>query len=95
MEKLDGVANTLYVPLYARIYVSKKFPEYFFDEMALKIGAQLPVDISKGSFEYTNMASVARYYNMDKMIIKFIKEHKICNIVILGIGLETTYDRIT
>ena len=30
MEKLDGVANTLYVPLYARIYVSKKFPEYFF-----------------------------------------------------------------
>ena len=95
MEKLDGVANTLYVPLYGRIYVSKKFPEYFFDEMALRIGAQLPVDISKGSFEYTNMASVARYYNMDKMIIKFIKEHKICNIVILGIGLETTYDRIT
>ena len=95
MEKLDGVANTLYVPLYARIYVSKKFPEYFFDEMALRTGAQLAVDISKGSFEYTNMASVARYYNMDKMIIKFIKEHKICNIVILGIGLETTYDRIT
>ncbi len=95
MDKLDGVANTLYVPLYARIYVSKKFPEYFFDEMALRTGAQLAVDISKGSFEYTNMASVARYYNMDKMIIKFIKEHKICNIVILGIGLETTYDRIT
>ena len=37
MEKLDGVANTLYVPLYARIYVSKKFPEYFYDKMALKI----------------------------------------------------------
>ena len=37
MEKLDGVANTLYVPLYGRIYVSKKFPEYFYDEMALKI----------------------------------------------------------
>ena len=95
MEKLNGVANTLYVPLYARIYVSKKFPEYFFDEMALRIGAQLPVDISKGSFEYTNMASVARYYNMDKMIIKFIEEHKVSNIVLLGIGLETAYDRIT
>ena len=95
MEKLDGVANTLYVPLYARIYVSKKFPEYFYDEMALKIEEKFTSGISKGSFEYTNMASVARYYNMDKMIIKFIKEHKICNIVILGIGLETTYDRIT
>lgn len=41
MEKLDGVANTLYVPLYGRIYVSKKFPEYFYDEMALKIEENL------------------------------------------------------
>ena len=95
MEKLDGVANTLYVPLYARIYVSKKFPEYFFDKMALKIEEKFTSGISKGSFEYTNMAYGARYYNMDKMIIKFIEEYKICNIVLLGIGLETAYDRIT
>lgn len=95
MEKLNGVANTLFVPLYARIYVSKKFPEYFYDEMTLKIEAQLPADISKGSFEYSNIASAARYYNMDNMIIKFIKENKICNIVFLGIGLETAYNRLT
>lgn len=94
MEKLDGVANTLYVPLYGRIYVSKKFPEYFYDEKALKIGEKFTSGISKGSFEYTNMAYAARYYNMDKIIIKFIEEHKICNIVLLGIGLETAYDRI-
>ncbi len=95
MERLKGVANTLFVPLYGRIYVSKKFPEYFYDEMALKIGTQFTTGISKGSFEYTNMAYAARYYNMDKMIIKFIKEHKICNIIFLGVGLETAYDRIT
>lgn len=95
MEKLNGIANTLFVPLYARIYVSKKFPEYFFDEMALKIEKQLPIDISKGSFEYSNIASAARYYNMDNMIIKFIKEHRISNIIFLGIGLETAYDRLT
>ena len=95
MEKLSGVANTLYVPLYGRIYVSKKFPEYFYDEMALKIEEKFTSGISKGSFEYTNMAYAARYYNMDKMIIKFIEEHKISNIVLLGIGLETAYDRIT
>lgn len=29
MEKLDGVANTLYVPLYGRIYVSKNFQNIF------------------------------------------------------------------
>ena len=95
MEKLDGVANTLFVPLYGRIYVSKKFPEYFYDKMALKIEAKFTASISKGSFEYTNMAYAARYYNMDKMVIKFIKKHKTCNIVLLGIGLETAYDRLT
>ena len=95
MEKLDGVANTLFLPLYGRIYVSKKFPEYFYDEMALKIGEEFTSGISKGSFEYTNIAYAARYYNMDKMITRFIREHKICNIVLLGIGLETAYDRLT
>ena len=63
MEKLSGVANTLYVPLYGRIYVSKKFPEYFYDEMALKIEEKFTSGISKGSFEYTNMAYGARYYD--------------------------------
>ncbi len=28
---LDGVADTLYIPLVARIYVSKRFPGYFYD----------------------------------------------------------------
>lgn len=27
----EGVADTLYIPLVARVYVSKRFPEYFFD----------------------------------------------------------------
>ena len=35
MNKFDGVANTLFVPLVARINISKKFPEYFMDEKAL------------------------------------------------------------
>ena len=35
MNKFDGVANTLFVPLVARINISKKFPEYFMDEKGL------------------------------------------------------------
>ena len=35
MNKFDGVANTLFVPLVARINISKKFPEYFMDESLL------------------------------------------------------------
>jgi len=94
MKNFEGVANTLFVPLVARINISKRFPEYFYDPKALELEPMLPVDASKGSSEYSNMASVARYYNMDAMVMAFIEKNPICNVVYLGAGLETAYDRI-
>lgn len=94
MEKFEGVANTLFIPLLARIYVSKKFPEYFYDAKALELEGALPEGVEKGSSQYSNLASVARYYNMDQTVISFIAKHKVCNIVYLGAGLETAYDRL-
>jgi len=95
MSKYEGVADTLFIPLTARIYVSKRFPEYFFDQKALDLENALPDDsIEQKSSEYTMIASVARYYNLDGMIRKFIAAHPGCNIVNLGCGLETAYHRI-
>lgn len=94
MEKFTGVANTLFVPLVARIAVSKEFPEYFVDQKALELESYLPEDAAKGSSQYTNMASVARYYNMDKMVTAFAGKYTECNVVYLGAGLETAYDRM-
>lgn len=95
MNKFDGVANTLFVPLVARINISKKFPEYFMDEKALELEKYLPQGADKGSSEYSNMASVARYYNMDKTVTAFAKSYAESNIVYLGAGLETAYDRLS
>lgn len=94
MNQFEGVANTLYVPLVARINISKRFPEYFYDEKALDLEQYLPADASKGASEYSNMASVARYYNMDKTVVEFAKKHTESNVVYLGAGLETAYDRL-
>lgn len=94
MNKFEGVANTLFVPLVARINISKKFPEYFMDEKALELEKYLPEGAEKGASEYTNMASVARYYNMDKTVIEFVKRYTESNAVYLGAGLETAYDRL-
>ncbi len=94
MNKFEGVANTLFVPLVARIAVSKEFPEYFYDKKALELEPFLPDDAAKGSSQYSNMASVARYYNMDRMVTAFAKDHPECNVVYLGAGLETAYDRM-
>jgi O-methyltransferase involved in polyketide biosynthesis len=95
MENLQGIANTLFIPLAARVFASKKFPEYFYDEKSLAMEKYIPGDtIQKRSSEYSFMASVARYYNTDSMTRSFISQHQKCNIVYLGAGLDTAYYRL-
>lgn len=95
MGEYEGVEDTLFIPLTARVIISKKFPEYFYDEKALELEDLIKnKSIEKKSSEYALMASVARYYNLDEMAQKFIDSHDVCNIVNLGVGLETSYFRL-
>ena len=95
MSRFEGVADTLYIPLTARIYVSKHFPEYFYDEKALSLETEMPYEeIAAKSSEYFQMAGACRFYNTDRMIQAFIEKHPTCNIVNIGCGLETSYFRI-
>ena len=95
MNDYEGVEDTLFIPLTARVNISKKFPEYFYDEKALEMEDLIKnKSIEKKSSEYTLMASVARNYNLDKMTQKFIDKNEKCNIVNLGVGLETSYFRL-
>lgn len=91
----EGVEDTLFIPLTARVNISKKFPQYFYDEKALEMeGLIAGKQIEKKSSEYSMIASVARYYNLDQMAQNFIDKYDLCNIVNLGVGLETSYYRI-
>ena len=91
----EGVADTLYIPLTARIYVSKRFPESFYDPKSLELESAIPGDsIQRGSNEYTMIASVARYHNLDQMARAYVARHPTCNIVNVGCGLETMFWRI-
>jgi O-methyltransferase involved in polyketide biosynthesis len=95
MAKLQGISDTLFIPLVARIFTSEKFPEYFFDAKALSLKKYIPDGgIQKKSSEYSLMASAARYYNLDLMTRAFIEKNGKCNIVCLGAGFETAYHRI-
>ncbi len=95
MSKFEGVADTLYIPLTARIYVSEHFPEYFRDDKAVSLKSEMPYeDIASKSSEYFQMAGACRFYNTDRMIKAFIDRHEKCNIVNVGCGLETAYFRI-
>ena len=92
---LKGLEDTLYIPLMARIYASKKFPEFFYDEKALSLEVYIPTnDIGENTTEYFYMASVCRQYTIDKKIRRFIETKDLSNVVFLGAGLETAYSRI-
>ena len=94
-NRFEGVADTLYIPLTARIYVSEHFPQYFRDKKALSLKAEMPYEeIASKSSEYFQMAGACRFYNTDQMIRDFIAKHPVCNIVNIGCGLETSWFRI-
>ena len=94
-NRFEGVADTLYIPLTARIYVSEHFPQYFRDEKALSLKAYMPYEeIASKSSEYFQMAGACRFYNTDQMIRNFITKHPFCNIINIGCGLETSWFRI-
>ena len=94
-KTFEGVADTLYIPLAARVYVSKRFPEYFFDPKSLELEPAIPgSSIQKGSNEYTMIASAARYHNLDEMARVYAAAHPTCNIVNVGCGLETMFWRV-
>ena len=95
LTSLQGVEDTLYIPLFARIYASKRFPIFFYDEKALSLEKYISfVSIEQNTTEYFNMASVCRQQTIDQRIIAYLKNNHACNVVFLGAGLETAYYRI-
>lgn len=93
--KFQGVEDTLFIPLAARIKASKRFPQYFYDEKALTFeNIDQVKKINQKSSEYSMIASVSRYHNFDQMVRCFIDQHPHCQIINLGAGLETMNERL-
>lgn len=94
-EKFHGVEDTLFIPLASRVAISRRFPDYFYDEKSMELSDLDQVkEINEKSSEYSQMASVCRYYNVDKMARKFILANPGANIINLGVGLETMNYRL-
>lgn len=74
---------------------SKRFPNYFYDEKSLQFEAMPQVcAVNAKSSEYTMLASVARYHNMDNMVRQFFEKNPDGIAVTLGAGLETMNYRL-
>lgn len=95
MKRANGVAKALFVPVAARVYVSERFPEYFYDARSVALARALPDDGAEAeSTEYTMLTAAARYYLLDATVRGFMAQHERCNVVSLGAGMETMYFRL-
>ena len=93
--ELQGVVATLYIPLVARIHVSRRFPDFFRDDMALALEKHLPDGCSEVRVsEYFHMAGACRYRVVDDILRAFMAQQRQCNIINLGAGLETCFFRL-
>lgn len=89
---MDDISKTLYIPLAARIYISKKFPEFFYDKIALKLENNKNLPPCK---EYAGFASVARTKIFDEQAEIFAKKfNEKVAIIHLGAGLDTQNYRL-
>ncbi|HHX37635.1 MAG TPA: class I SAM-dependent methyltransferase, partial [Clostridiaceae bacterium] len=95
-QQFLGVEDTLFIPLAARVAVSRRFPTYFYDAKALELANLEQISwINKRSSEYAMMSSVSRYYNMDRLASAFLTQHGGGHIISLGVGLESLNYRLS
>ena len=93
-DVLCGASDTLYIPLTARVWASKRFPDLLYDEAALSLEAYVPESVLRASPEYAMMASAARDFNLDGIARAFIARHGGCNVIDLGAGLNALCSRL-
>ena len=97
MEKvvLDGVMETLLIPLFIRAKDAKSDKPFVNDKKALEILEKIDYDFEKfdtaiGSY----FGTLSRVSAMDKEVEKFIKKHPYAKIVSIGCGFDSRFERI-
>lgn len=94
-QRFEGVPDTLFIPLWARIEASKRFPELLFDQRALALEPALAGRALAGTTsEFNLLSSAVRAHVMDAMAEDFIAAHGPSTLIVLGCGLDTASSRI-
>lgn len=94
---LDGVPQTLLLPLFGRAKFSLEGNSPFYDERAVALVQSLNYDfdqLSKRIGGFQPLWWMARAYHFDEAIKKYLKSHPNATIINLGAGLETAFFRV-
>ncbi len=94
---LQGVQETLLIPLWARAKESQKANPVLVDRRAVSILNALRFDcmrMDKALGEYYQLVWAVRAKLLDEEIKAFLVQHPAATIVNIGAGLDTTFERI-
>jgi O-methyltransferase involved in polyketide biosynthesis len=94
---LEGIAETLLLPLWGRAVDNEKQNSILHDRYASQIVKVLGYDfsqIAKRASKVSMASFIARSVYFDEIIQKYIKERKNALIVNIGCGFDTTFERI-
>jgi len=94
--KLDGVPQTLLMPLLGRAKFSEKSYSPIHDPLAIKLVESINYNFDELLTRITRSLGfwMARAFHFDEAIKKFITKHPKGTIVNLGAGLETAFHRV-
>ena len=94
-QKLEGVPETLLVPLWARATETKHDNPIIKDKNAVEIMGQIEYDFSKFKNQEPTQVSVAvRTEILDKAAKAFIEKYPTATIINIGCGLDTRFLRV-
>lgn len=92
---LNGVSETLLLPLYARAKFSQTKKDKFYDQKAIDLVNSIEYDFSLAEKDKAmSSGAVARSLVFDELVKEYIAEHPDAVIVNLGCGLDTRFYRL-
>lgn len=94
-QTLDGVSETLLIPLYARARESQRPDAMFRDEKAVAMINQIDCDFSRLRMQrHDEVAVILRMKKFDSHVRDFLVRHPEGVIVHIGCGLDTRFERV-
>jgi O-methyltransferase involved in polyketide biosynthesis len=94
-QNLEGITETLMIPLWARAMETKLENPIIKDKKALEMMEEIDYDFQK--FEHKKMPQVSiaiRTEILDKATADFMKKHADGTVINIGCGLDTRYSRM-
>ena len=92
--KLEGVQETLLIPLIARATETKEENPRINDKSAVEMVNKIEYDFSKFNKKGSQQGVIARTMILDRETQKFVDEHPDAVCISIGCGLDTRYHRI-